>query len=136
AALTAVQTIADQLQKEIASALEKRRAKEPLDKPAEELLKDIVDDGNGPCSFPKEKRDQIDKLISTERRMRNDELKKELEERKKQVGEKYPVAHCIKDGAVKNLHVYIRGNYKEQGDEVPRRFLEILSSSSEVKPFS
>jgi cytochrome c553 len=135
AALAAIQTIADQLQKDITVALDKRRAKEPLDKTAEELLKDIVDDNKGPCGIQREQKDQIDKLISEERRKKNEDLKKELEERKKQVGEKYPVAHCIKDGAAKNLHVYIRGNYKEQGDEVPRRFLEILTSG-EAKPFS
>ena len=135
AALAAIQAVADQLQKEISVALDKRRAKEPLDKTAEELLKDIVDDNKGPCGIQKEQNDQIEKLISAERRKKNDEIRKELEERKKQVGEKYPVAHCIKDGAAKNLHVYIRGNYKEQGDEVPRRFLEILTSG-EAKPFS
>ena len=89
-ALSAVQTVADQLQKDIAAALETRKAKQPLDKPAEELLKDIVDDDKAPCSVPKEKRDQIDKLISAERRQKNDELKKELEERKKGVGESIP----------------------------------------------
>src|SRR6185295_16413968 len=136
AALAPIQAVADQLQKDIAAALDKRRAKESLDKTAEELLKDIVDDNKGPCGLPKEKKDQIEKLTSEERRKKNEDLKKELEERKKQVGEKYPVAHCIKDGASKNLHVYIRGNYKEQGDEVPRRFLEILCSPGEAKPFS
>jgi hypothetical protein len=95
-----------------------------------------VDDNKGPCGIQREQKDQIEKLASAERKKKNDELKKELEERKKQVGEKYPVAHCIKDGAAKNLHVYIRGNYKEQGDEVPRRFLEILCGPGEAKPFS
>ncbi len=135
AALAAIQAVADQLQKDVAAALDKRRAKESLDKAAEELLKDIVDDNNAPCALPKEKKDQIDKLISEERRKKNEELKKELEERKKQVGEKYPVAHCIKDGAVKNLQIYRRGNYKDLGDESPRKFLEILSAG-DAKPFS
>ncbi|MFN0021668.1 MAG: DUF1553 domain-containing protein [Pirellulaceae bacterium] len=134
-ALSAVQIAADRLQREIAVALDMRRTKEPLDKFAEELLKEIVDDNNGPCALPKEKKDQIDKLVSEERRKKNDELKKDLEERKKQVGEKYPIAHCIKDGAVKNLQVYRRGNYKDLGDEAPRKFLEILSAG-EAKPFS
>ncbi|MBC7856683.1 MAG: PSD1 domain-containing protein, partial [Pirellulaceae bacterium] len=132
AALAAVQAAADQIQKDIATALDMRRKKEPLDKTAEELLKDVVDDNKGPCGIQK---DQFDKLVSEEQRKALGELRKELEDRKKQVGEKYPVAHCIKDGAAKNLHVYIRGNYKEQGDEVPRRFLEILTSG-EAKPFS
>ena len=132
AVLAAVQKVAEQLQNEVTAAVEKRRKKEQLDKPAEELLKEIVDDNKGPCGIPK---DQFDKLVSEERRKVLGELRKELEERKKQVGEKYPVAHCIKEGEAKNLRVHIRGNHKELGDEVPRRFLEILSAG-EATPFS
>lgn len=131
-ALAAVQSAADQLQKDVAVALDMRTKREAIDKQAEELLKDIVDDNKAPCSVPK---DQVDKLASAERRKMNDELKKELEERKKQVGEKYPIAHSIKDGAVKNLQVYRRGNYKDLGEDSPRKFLDILSSG-EAKPFS
>jgi hypothetical protein len=131
-ALAAIQAVAEKLEKNVAFAIDMRRKKESLDKAAEELLKDIVDDNKGPCGIQK---DQFDKLASEEQRKALGALRKELEERKKQVGEKYSVAHSIKDGAPKNLHVYIRGNYKEQGDEVPRRFLEILTAG-EVKPFS
>lgn len=131
-ALSAVQSAAAQLQKDVTVALDMRHKKESIDKPTEELLREIVDDNKAPCSVPK---DQVDKLASSDRRKLSDELKKELESRKKQVGEKYPIAHCIKDGAVKNLQVYRRGNYKDLGDEAPRKFLEILSAG-EAKPFS
>ncbi len=132
AALASIQSTADQLQKDVAIALDMRRKKEALDKSAEELLKDIVDDNKGPCGIQK---DQFDKLASEEQRKALGELRKELEERKKKVGEKYPVAHGIKDGEAKNLRVHIRGSHKELGDEVPRRFLEILSAG-EAKSFS
>ncbi|MGI8978121.1 MAG: DUF1553 domain-containing protein [Pirellulaceae bacterium] len=132
AALAAIQSAAATLQKDVAAALDMRRKKESLDKVAEELLKDIIDDNRGPFGIQK---DQVEKLATKERRKKNAELRKELEERKKLVGEKYPVAHGIKDGEAKNLRVHIRGNHKELGDEVPRRFLEILSAG-EAKPFS
>lgn len=36
-------------------------------------------------------------------------------------------AHVVKEGKVKNLPVFRRGNVEDKGEEVPRRFLEILA---------
>ncbi|MGE3804528.1 MAG: DUF1553 domain-containing protein [Gemmataceae bacterium] len=60
-------------------------------------------------------------------------LKKEIEQLKKAVPGAYPTAHALKEGNVRNLNVLIRGNPATPGDEVPRRFLSVLSAA---KPFT
>ena len=53
-----------------------------------------------------------------------------------QVPEKYPFLHVIADVAKpENEHVHIRGSEDNLGDEVPRRFLSVLSDG-EPEPFS
>jgi Protein of unknown function (DUF1553)/Protein of unknown function (DUF1549) len=42
--------------------------------------------------------------------------------------------HIVGEGEAKNLHVFLRGNVDNEGPEVPRRFLQILSPSGAV-PF-
>ncbi len=57
-----------------------------------------------------------------------------VEALEKQVPEKYPFYHVIKDvDEPRNEHVHIRGSADNLGDEVPRRFLTVLAD--EPKPF-
>lgn len=44
-------------------------------------------------------------------------------------------AHLVKEGKVKNLPVFRRGNVEDKGKEVPRRFLEVLAGQA-AQPFS
>ena len=59
-----------------------------------------------------------------------------LEALREMMPEKYPFFHVVSDvDEPKNEHVYIRGNKANLGDEVPRRFLSVLSDG-EPKPFT
>jgi len=135
--------VASEVQAMIVAAIEKRRAQEkaanergkakqpPLDAATLEVLKTFVDDRNAPLALAK---DQLDKRISAERREYLAKLRSTVDDLKKSAGPKYPFAHSITEGTTVNLHVHIRGNHKELGDEVPRRFLPVLCAA-EAKPF-
>jgi hypothetical protein len=148
AALAAVQQAADALQLQVQAAnaakqeLEAKHAAElaaaapeakdkvkkpTLDKPQADLLKDLVDDAKGPFAIPN---DKLDKVAMGESHQRLIAAKQELEERKKAVGPKYPFAHSLTEGEPKNLKLHLRGDHKTLGDEAPRRFLEVLTSST------
>lgn len=54
---------------------------------------------------------------------------------KKKANDPYYAMHIIGEDKVRNLHVFRRGNVKDRGDLVERRFLQIFSDS-DPKPFS
>lgn len=55
--------------------------------------------------------------------------RREVERLEDALPPKYPFLHALSDkSAVANEHVHIRGSAENLGDEVPRRFLRILSS--------
>lgn len=89
-----------------------------------EILKDLLTDRNAPFAIPK---DRAEKLFSDSSKARLAALQQEVEQAKKNLGPKYAFAHGLADTAPKNLKVHVRGNHKDLGDEVPRRFLTILS---------
>ncbi len=63
-------------------------------------------------------------------------LEKEIDETKKALGKQYPFVHGIGDKpAPVNIAVNLRGNPHNLGDEVPRRFLAVLSPP-EPQPFT
>ncbi len=152
AAAEAVQRVADEIQSTLTAAIEARRTadaayreqlatlpegeKKP-NKPAlpgetANLLKELVDNGNAPLSIPK---DLVEKLLSEESKQALAALKKTIESQKKASPPKYPVAHSLKEGNPVNSKIHRRGNVKDLGEEAPRRFLEILSSSTPA-PFT
>ena len=96
-----------------------------------ELLKDVLTEKNGPLAIPK---DRADKLLPESSKAVLAEIQKELDTAKKELGPKYPTAHSLTDGKPANVKVNLRGNHKELGDEVPRRFLAILSPA-DPQPF-
>ncbi len=96
-----------------------------------ELLKDLLTDNNAPLAIPK---DRADKLLPEASKSLLAEIHKELDGAKRELGPKYPIAHSLTDGKPTNTQVNLRGNHKELGDEVPRRFLAILSPG-EPQPF-
>ena len=96
-----------------------------------ELLKDLLTDKNSPLAIPK---DRADKLLPEASKTVLAEIQKELDQAKKELGPKYPTAHSLTDGKPANTKVHLRGNHKELGDEVPRRFLSILGPDT-PQPF-
>jgi hypothetical protein len=144
AGLEAVQRAAESVQAALLAAIEERRTaeakhreqlaalkevdKQPekpeLSKETAELLKELVDNNKAALAIPK---DRLEKLLSDEAKKILADAKQQIEERKKESPPKYPIAHSLTDGKPANVQVHVRGNHKELGDEVPRRFLAILS---------
>ena len=106
-------------------------AKPKLEQALADLLKDLLTDNKAPLLIPKER---FEKLLPDASKALLAEMQKEQERLKKEMGDKYPVAHSLTENKPTNLKVHLRGNHKELGDEVPRRFLAILSPN-EAAPF-
>ncbi|HET6422352.1 MAG TPA: DUF1553 domain-containing protein, partial [Planctomycetaceae bacterium] len=104
----------------------KNVAKPNLEGPRAELLKGLLTDRNAPFAIPK---DQIEKLLSDDRKAVLTAIQKDIEQLKQAVGPKYPFAHSLSDGQPANAKVNVRGNHKDLGEEVPRRFLTIVDTT-------
>lgn len=100
--------------------------KTPPDESKAALIKDILTDRNAPFAIPK---DQIERLLPDERKTKLAAIKANIERLKQEVGPKYPFAHSLTDQQPVNQKVNLRGNHKELGEEVPRRFLSILDAT-------
>jgi hypothetical protein len=80
--------------------------------------------------------EQIDRWLSGEWKAHLDELRAELKRLKDALPPAYPYLHGIGEAArVTNLRVNLRGSPYNLGEEVPRRFLAVLSNG-EAAPFT
>jgi len=100
-------------------------AKPQLDKPQAELLQAVLYDGKAPFAIAK---DKLPTFVSADEQAKLKQLAEQAEKAKREIGPKYPIAHGLADAEPKNLKIHLRGNHKTLGDEVPRRFLSILST--------
>jgi len=107
-------------------------AKPQLDKPQADLLQAVLYDGKAPFALAK---DQVAAHASADAKAKLQQLAELAAQAKQAVGAKYPIAHGLADAESKNLKIHLRGNHKTLGDEVPRRFLSILSTEG-AAPFS
>ena len=114
-----------------ADADKNKVAKPKFDGPMAELLKDIITANNAPLFIPK---GNAEKLYPEASKVLLGGIQQELDQSKKELGPKYPTAHSLAEAKPTNVKVNLRGNHKELGDEVPRRFLAILSPA-EPQPF-
>ena len=114
-----------------ADADKNKVAKPKFDGPMAELLKDILTANNAPLFIPK---GNAEKLYPEASKVLLTGIQQELDQSKKELGPKYPTAHSLAEAKPTNVKVNLRGNHKELGDEVPRRFLAILSPA-EPQPF-
>jgi hypothetical protein len=121
----------DELQKKHDEAVaaapdsEKSKIEKPaLDKSKADLLAALLG-RRGVCIIAKEK---IESLLDEPQKQEYKALQAKVDELKKQSPPKYPVAHSLADGKTGSMKLHIRGNPNRTGDDVPRRFLEILSS--------
>jgi hypothetical protein len=144
ASVQAAQRVAESVQATLLAAIEERRAAEAkhreqlaalkegdkrpekpeLTKETAELLKELIDNNKAPLAVPK---DRLERLLSDEAKKTLADAKQQIEERKKESPPKYAIAHSLREGKPENAKVHLRGNHKDLGDEVPRRFLAILS---------
>jgi Protein of unknown function (DUF1549)/Protein of unknown function (DUF1553)/Planctomycete cytochrome C len=78
----------------------------------------------------------LEHRIGAERRAYIEFLRAELKSAQSELEPKYPFVHAVQDAEKPvNLHLSIRGNPFNLGDEVPRRFVSILSDGSPA-PFT
>ena len=78
----------------------------------------------------------VDRFLNGEWRSYLEMLRAQLETLKGKLPPAYPYVHVIQDiDKPANEHVHIRGNKDNLGEEVPRRFLAILSNGERV-PFT
>jgi hypothetical protein len=72
--------------------------------------------------------DKLDRWLAPLHRDHLARLRSEVEQAKKSLPPQYPFLHAVRDAdKPKNAHILIRGSRDNPGDEVPRRFLSILS---------
>ena len=116
---------------EATEAEKSKVAKPKLEQPLADLVKDFITDNKAPLLIPK---DRFDKLLPESSKTLLAAMQKELEQLKQGLGTKYPVAHSLTENKPTDVKVHLRGNHKDLGDEVPRRFLAILSPNEAV-PF-
>ena len=110
----------------LAAAPESERSKieKPnLDKALAELLATLAGP-KGLCSIPV---DKVEGLLEGSRKEEMAALRQKVDELKKGAPPKYAFAHSLSDGQPANMKIHIRGNPNRTGDEVPRRFLAVLS---------
>lgn len=106
-------------------------ARPAIPSPHAELLNALL----GPQGLCRINDDQSEKLLDEPGKQKIAEVRSQVEKAKSEAPAKYPFAHSLSDGKSANMPLHIRGNPNRTGDEVPRRFLSILSRS-EPEPFS
>jgi len=102
----------------------KKISRPALPSPHAELLNALVGQ-QGLCRIND---DQSEKSLNEPGKQKLAELKSQAEKAKSEAPSKYPFAHSLAEGNSANMPLYIRGNPNRAGEEVPRRFLSILSS--------
>jgi mono/diheme cytochrome c family protein len=79
---------------------------------------------------------EIERFLSGEWKKYLESIRTDLENAKKSLPSKYPYLHVIADThRIANLKLHLRGSPYNLGDEVPRRFLTVLSTG-EPEPFT
>ena len=85
--------------------------------------------------FSPGRRQQVEGFLGAEAKAALKGRRDELDRLKKAMPAKYAVIHAVADGSgPSNLRVHLRGNPANLGDEVPRRFLAVVSPDG-AKPF-
>jgi hypothetical protein len=78
----------------------------------------------GPLALPEKDQEQ---LFSESSKERLGALRREMEELKKEAPPEPPMACAVTEGEIIQQRVFIRGNPRNQGQEVPKRFPRILA---------
>jgi hypothetical protein len=106
---------------------EKGKLQKPaLEKPFADLLATVIGE-KGLCFVPT---DKTEALLEGVQLAELAALKLQFETTKKTAPAKYSFAHSLADAQGANMKLHIRGNPNRTGDEVPRRFLSILSADA------
>jgi hypothetical protein len=130
AALSAVTAAAQAFQKELEALLKERdalaKAGKKLPKDREDRLREVFSP-QGPFKLNPQ---QVEaKLPSAERQTLGD-MRKEATRLRRDSPPAPPMAHAIAEGTPADMHVYVRGNPRKEGEVAPRRFLRILAGDA------
>jgi cytochrome c553 len=72
----------------------------------------------------------LERFLSADRRQHVEDLRADIKNAKKDMPPKYAYVHGVRDAEnPENLKLAMRGNPMKLGDEIPRRFLTVLSES-------
>ncbi|SIO60262.1 Planctomycete cytochrome C [Singulisphaera sp. GP187] len=83
---------------------------------------------DGLFAIPK---DRVDGLLSADAKAALKTLKSELNRLKKEAPPKYAVTHGLAEGtSIADMKLFLRGNPETPADDVPRRFLSVLSQEN------
>ncbi len=133
--LAKVTKAAEAYQAELLAVLKERdelaKEKKPLDKAKADLLQDLFS-AQGVFGTDAKK---VEAKLPEDAKKTLTSLRTELEQVKKANPAKLPIVHTLADGQGENMHVYLRGNPKTEGDVVERRFPRILSAD-DARPFT
>jgi hypothetical protein len=83
--------------------------------------------GDGPFGLPQR---GAEKLLPAQAQSQIAELRKQLDALRKSAPPEPPMASAIAEGAVVSQHVYLRGDHKTLGPEVPRAFPHVLAGEN------
>lgn len=92
----------------------------------EKALQAALENQKKELQIGKKKETLLPKKIRTELKKLRDEKRQLIASKPKN-----PRAMGVREGKIQNVHVHIRGSHLTLGDEVPRRFLEIIPNSHE-----
>ncbi len=106
-------------------------AKPSLDRSQADLLSTLAGP-QGLCGVPP---DKVEGLLEEARKGELTALKQQLETAKKAAPPKFAFAHALVEGKGENMKLHVRGNPNRTGEEVPRRFLTVLSKTDSA-PFT
>jgi hypothetical protein len=94
--------------------------------PQQESLRWVLYDTKGPFALPKNPEPYYSAEIRGQLRQRREQVKS-----LKKLLPKFPVAMAVSEGKPQNLRIHIRGSHTTLGEEVPRRFLQIIAGEDQ-----
>jgi hypothetical protein len=112
-----------------------KAGKEPPTALADAALEEIRKEIHGPESPASVPVAEAERHLNRAGRGKLNQLRKKVEEWKVTSRGAPPRAMSLEDGRVRPQRIFIRGNARNEGEEVPRRFLDVLTRG-ERKPFT
>jgi mono/diheme cytochrome c family protein len=98
-------------------------------------LEEVRNEIHGPASPASVPLAEAERHLNRAGRGKLNQLRKKTEEWKVTSSGAPPRAMSLEDGRIQPQRIFIRGNAQNQGEEVPRRFLDVLTRG-ERKPFA
>jgi cytochrome c553 len=105
---------------------EANKSKKKLDKLVAERLKEWF----GAQGFYQVPANMTERMLSAECKKELAAMRADLDKFKKDMPAAPPMVHALKEGNGADMKIFVRGNWRTEGDVAPRRFLRILSGDN------